>query len=76
MPLYIKIDFRRDARLGAWWARDSWDSWNGDKLPPTVLTTTIEETRVRDVLIAVADAIDPLDEPPVSKAEPQEGERQ
>jgi hypothetical protein len=52
MPLYVQIDFRKDGRLGAWWSRDT--SFYG-------LNTPVSETRVRDVLISLADQLDPLE---------------
>jgi hypothetical protein len=50
VPLFIKIDFREDGHLGAWWSRDE---------RRTGLTTAIDETSIRKVLIALADEIDP-----------------
>ena len=58
MPLYIKIDFRVDSTLGAWWSRKPTSAWDDDKTP-TVLSTDVNETRIRNVLIAIANAIDP-----------------
>ncbi len=71
MPLYIKIDFRLDAGLGAWWSRSAELRWI-DNEESTVRNTRIRETRIRDVLIAIADQIDPDDQdepaaPPASK---------
>ena len=57
MPFYIKIDFRKNARLGAWHSREIPDSVEWNRLG---LTTQIDEVRVRNVLIALADEIDPL----------------
>lgn len=59
MPLFVKIDFRADGKLGAWWTRDE-NAWHKT-------TTQIGETRVRDVLIALADEIDPEEEQPSPK---------
>ena len=59
MPLYIKIDFRPDGHLGAWWTRDEYGM--------NKATTDIDETRIRDVLIALADKIDPEDVIPDQK---------
>lgn len=55
MPYYIKIDFRFDGTLGAWHSRDEPSSY-----PASKLTTTISKTRVRDVLIALANELDPV----------------
>ena len=55
MPLFVKVDFRQDGRLGAWWTREEC-AWHK-------ITTQISETRVRDVLIALADELDPADKP-------------
>jgi hypothetical protein len=57
MPLFIKIDFRKDGRLGAWWSHDDPFYWKNESMH-----TEIGETRIRDVLIALADEIDPADE--------------
>ena len=55
MPLFIKIDFRINGRLGAWWSRDEPWQWNiGD------MHTNVDESRIRDVLVALADEIDPV----------------
>ena len=55
MPLFVKIDFRADGRLGAWWTRAP--AFGGGDFSKT--TTSIEETRIRDVFIALADELDP-----------------
>jgi len=59
MPLFVKVDFRGDGKLGAWWTRDT----GYEQFANT--TTNISETRLRDTFIAVADEIDPIlpDEP-------------
>jgi hypothetical protein len=55
MPLYVKIDFRSDGRLSGWYTRDlDWPN------PFAKCHSTISETRVREVLIAIANEIDPL----------------
>ena len=53
MTLFVKLDFRPDGKLGAWWTREegAWHKTN----------TTIAETRIRKVLVALADEIDPED---------------
>jgi peptide subunit release factor 1 (eRF1) len=59
MPLYVKIDFRGDnSRLAAWHSREATAGWGE-------LQSSISETRLRDVFIALADEIDPIkrDEP-------------
>lgn len=52
MPLFIKVDFRENGTLGGWWTRN--------EVGFCKTTTKISETRIRDVLIAVADEIDPI----------------
>ena len=55
LPLYIKIDFRGDDnKLSAWVSRD--DPY---KISWSTLKSTISETRIRRVLIALANQIDP-----------------
>lgn len=51
MPLFIKIDFRKNGHLGAWWTRED----NGFQK----INTTIDQTSIRGVLIALADELDP-----------------
>lgn len=57
MPLWIQIDFRTNGQLGAWWSRDHPSGWT---LPD--MGTRVGETRVREVLIALANELDPLAE--------------
>lgn len=63
MPFYIKIDFRESGALGAWYGRDEPSDWWKSECK-TIRTTTVNETRVRDVLLAIANQIDPVDELP------------
>lgn len=55
MPLFIKIDFRLNGRLGAWWSRDDPSTWKLE-----TMVTNVNVSRIRDVLIAIADEIDPI----------------
>lgn len=57
MPYYIKIDFRSDGTLGAWHSRLEPESPAWNRLQ---LKSTTSKVRVRDVLIALADEIDPI----------------
>jgi hypothetical protein len=57
MPLFIKIDFRRNGRLGAWWSRDEITTWKWKEM-----STLQDEGRIRDVLIGLADELDPVEE--------------
>lgn len=61
MPLYIKIDFRKNGHLGAWWSRDEQQNWNN-------VTTEIDETSIRRTILALADQLDP-DAAPVEESE-------
>ena len=69
MPLYVKIDFRADGALGAWWSRDEPAIWK-----ISTMNTTVCETSIRKTLLALADEIDPEDLPAPSKTpEPTKG---
>jgi hypothetical protein len=69
MPLYVKIDFRADGRLGAWWSRDV-----PTFLKDSTMNTTISETSIRKTLLALANEIDPEDLPaPAKTPEPTKG---
>lgn len=63
MPLYIKIDFREDGHLGAWWSRNEPTLWK-----TAAMSTNQDETSIRGVLISLADELDP-DVPPVEESE-------
>lgn len=69
MPLYIKIDFRKNGQLAAWWSRDEPYKWEIEQM-----NSTISETRIRDVLIALADDLDPIEEPTPDSTAVPEGE--
>lgn len=56
MPYFIKIDFREEGTLVAWHNRDQPQAWKLENMH-----TNISESRIRDVLIALADELDPLD---------------
>lgn len=56
MPLFVKIDFRTDGKLGAWWTRETYASGEPDW---SKTTTRVAETRIRKVFAALADEIDP-----------------
>jgi hypothetical protein len=65
MPLYVKIDFREDGRLGAWWTREEHGFGRH-------LNSIVAETRVRDVLVALADELDPIAPPEPSGVQGKE----